>query len=719
MNTRPTVFLMRIFLTYMVCVLGLSMFSVQNAVAIYEVPPTNQEVCDGHIPPNCYTVPLFPKPPEQPSESTSAGTCSCSCSSSTEASCSCSCTFSIPIPLPVIDQGAINAITGVAGAIAKLTADISNSGEAKLQTAGIIHDSVFSYLSAMKTVCDDTMKFFGQDKCRTVVENWGNFLSDIPKNVRLKTINEIQSTDLDLRAMEMLKATLGLGQDSSADQEPFNKFEDMYLKQGTQEGWRITPHTTLGGALVHLTQQNNRNLALITQQYLDQQTDSAVEAGKMEAQSGQGALSSQECLTQYVNRNGQVVGCAKYSANMTESMTNEAIRTGINAEVNAITSATILSSGMQSQISPQQDPDTGLYTGGIALLRGLANAANGDIGMFESGPSAPAPKLVAKCSLSFTPQSKTVLVGKNATTSISIFMQNQAKLKDISLSVSDTNIISLNTTKLEPKEDPGKITQQFSVTISGNKPGTAIVTATASMQETQDICAADIPLRVTVAQACLIAPDKTDFVFPGQSDVQWTNAGMPNEQFTMKQNLKADISGTANAALQINAVAFKVSNPLIANATPDSVSISGSTPVTASTLVTAFKTGTSTLEINVTAPDKQTVLCTKQIPMAVGYRCKATRCPAYGCYPPTCQDSTPETTSPLHSCYTLKNIPRTEYCDYYTGVRLADQNNAWCIDSAPPVFANLCQNAVKQSIFAVQITTLLEKLTSVKAFLHL
>lgn len=658
-----------------------------------------------------------------------AGTCSCSCSSNTEASCSCSCTFSIPIPLPVIDQGAINAIAGVAGAITKLTADISNAGEAKLQTAGIIHDSVFSYLSAMKTVCDDTMKHFGQDTCRTVVENWGNFLSDIPKNVRLKTANEIQSTDLDLRTMAMLKTVLGLGQDSSADQEPFNKFEDMYLKQGTVGGWKITPNTTLGGALVHLTQQNNRNLSLIAQQYLDQQTDSAVEAGKMEAQSGQGALSSQECLAEAVDANGQVVGCAKYSANMTESMTNEAIRTGINAEVNAITSATIFSSGMQSQISPQQDPDTGLYTGGIALLRGLANAANGDIGMFESGPSAPAPKLVAKCSVSFTPQSKTVFVGKNATTSISIFMQNGAKLQNISLSVSDTNIITLNTTDLKPEGDPGKITQQFSVRISGKKPGTAIVTATASMQETQDTCAADIPLRVTVAQACLIASDKTELVFPGQSDVQWANAGMPNEQFTIKQNLKADISGTTDAALQINAVAFKVSNPLIANAVPDSILISSSTPVTASTLVTASKpgtgtsslpTGTGTLEINVTAPDKQTILCTKQIPMNIGYRCKAVRCPAARCYPEkSCVDPTPETTSPLHSCYTLANIPRTEYCDYYTGARLADQNNAWCIDSAPPPFVNLCQNAAKQSIFAMHITTLLEKLTSVKTFLRL
>ncbi len=696
MNTHPIVIFLRIFLACIICVFGLRILSVQNA---YAWAPNGE--------------------PTEPSEPTSpAGTCSCSCSGSTEASCSCSCTFSIPIPLPVIDQGAISAITGVAGAITKLTADISNAGEAKLQTAGIIRDSVFSYLSAMKTVCDDTMKHFGQDTCRTVVENWGNFLSDIPKNVRLKTASEIQSTDLDFRTMEMLKTVLGLGQDSSADQEPFNKFEDMYLKQGTVGGWKITPNTTLGGALVHLTRQNNRNLSLIARQYLDQQTDSAVEAGKMEAQSGQGALSSQECLIEAVDANGQVVGCAKYSANMTELMTNETIRTGINAEVNAITSATIFSSGMQSQVFPQQDPDTGLYTGGIGLLRGLANTVEGGIGMFEFGPGAPAPKLTPKCSVSFTPQSKTILVGKNATTSISIFMQNGAKLKNISLSVSDTTIITLNTTNLEPGEDPGKITQQFSVKISGNKPGTAIVTATASMQETQDTCAADIPLRVTVAQACLVTPDKTELVFPGQSDIQWTNVGMPNEQFTIKQNLKTGISGTVDAALPINAVAFKVSDPLIANAKPDSVSISSSTPVTASTLITAFKTGTGALEINVTATDKQTILCTKQIPMNIGYRCKATRCPAVGCYPEkSCVDPTPETTSPLHTCY--NNAARTEYCDYYTGARLADQNNAWCIDAAPPPFANLCQNAAKQNTFAARITNILQQLTFAKMFLHL
>ena len=136
--------------------------------------------------------------------------------------CNCNVNVDIPVPLPVIIDNTplpvslqeinpgllpLSVAEAPSSPIFQYYYQLVNRDLSKFRFSQYVQEAVLFYLTSAKTSCEYFMKVIDvtvkdQRICRNVVENWGNFLEDIPKNVRLETARQLDTAaglDSDLK----------------------------------------------------------------------------------------------------------------------------------------------------------------------------------------------------------------------------------------------------------------------------------------------------------------------------------------------------------------------------------------------------------------------------------------------------------------------------------------------------------------------------------------
>jgi len=311
--------------------------------------------------------------------------------------------INIPIPLPVIVENTplpvslqeinpgllpLSVAEAPSSPIFQYYYQLLNRDLSKFRFSQYVQEAVIFYLTSAKTSCEYFMKVIDvtvkdQRICRNVVENWGNFLEDIPKNVRLETARQLDSAaGLDSSLKEELINSLDLTLEEYELYPQINSYENLIL-QGTQ-GIEIEDTESLVGSFFKLTNPffNKQGLYNITKNYLDAEQKRAEKIATLEAQSGEGALSSQECVAEaFDTETGQSLGCVKYRANMTEAMAKTSIEKAITYDLDAIVNSSFpLDSVYQSMVVNTEKNDQGIWQGGTTIVRGLLNSLNTESG---------------------------------------------------------------------------------------------------------------------------------------------------------------------------------------------------------------------------------------------------------------------------------------------------------------------------------------------------
>jgi len=324
----------------------------------------------------------------------------------------CNCNVNIPNPLPVSIENIsetilpvpikleeinpnllpIRTIEDPASPIYQYYNQLVNRDLLKFEFSQYVQEAVLFYLTSARTSCEYFMKIIDAavivgDKnekiCRNVVENWGNFLEDIPKNVRLETAKQVDTAaGLDPDLKEELINNLGLTLEEYELYPKINPYENLILK-GTQ-GTKIEDTESIIGSFTRLVNPfySKQGLYNITKNYLDQEQVRAEKVATLEAQSGSGVLSSQECVAEAIDTTtGKNLGCVKYRANVTEQMAKTSVEKAITYDLDAIINSTFPLEGIyQSAIMNVEKNDQGIWQGGTTLVKGLLNALNTTIG---------------------------------------------------------------------------------------------------------------------------------------------------------------------------------------------------------------------------------------------------------------------------------------------------------------------------------------------------
>jgi formylglycine-generating enzyme required for sulfatase activity len=317
--------------------------------------------------------------------------------------CNCNVNVDIPVPLPVIIDNTplpvslqeinpgllpLSVAEAPSSPIFQYYYQLVNRDLSKFRFSQYVQEAVLFYLTSAKTSCEYFMKVIDvtvkdQRICRNVVENWGNFLEDIPKNVRLETARQLDTAaGLDSDLKEELINSLDLTLEEYELYPQINSYENLIL-QGTQ-GIEIEDTESLVGSFFKLTNPffNKQGLYNITKNYLDAEQEKAEKIATLEAQSGEGALSSQECVAEAFDTvTGQSLGCVKYRANMTEAMAKTSIEKAITYDLDAIVNSSFpLDSVYQSTVVNTEKNDQGIWQGGPTIVRGLLNSLNTEPG---------------------------------------------------------------------------------------------------------------------------------------------------------------------------------------------------------------------------------------------------------------------------------------------------------------------------------------------------
>ena len=186
--------------------------------------------------------------------------------------CNCNVNVDIPVPLPVIIENTplpvslqeinpgllpLSVAEAPSSPIFQYYYQLVNRDLSKFRFSQYVQEAVLFYLTSAKTSCEYFMKVIDvtvkdQRICRNVVDNWGNFLEDIPKNVRLETARQLDTAaGLDSDLKEELINSLDLTLEEYELYPQINSYENLIL-QGTQ-GIEIEDTESLVGSFFKLT----------------------------------------------------------------------------------------------------------------------------------------------------------------------------------------------------------------------------------------------------------------------------------------------------------------------------------------------------------------------------------------------------------------------------------------------------------------------------------
>ncbi len=568
---------------------------------------------------------------------------------------------------------------------------ITQQEQAGIDAMKTLGETILAQLQADKTQCDSYKEKFGAQQkgqkqvCRSFIENWKYAFADVGKNIRKDTYIELgRVAGLTPDRMQAIIDQLGLGQDTWYDTNRLDTLvpEQFGIKSGDGSVFFLQPNTTLAGAFLYGTYFNTQRLTRLAESQLQQRTDQAAEDLKNQALAGQGALSADEPVYDIIDATtGEVVG-KRYSANTTELMMNESIRDAVSAGFQKAINSTF-SPAVQSSIFPSFNEKTGLFEGGLLLLRGIGNSGTGGPGFFETGPTSGTIPVPATCFVNFTDLEKTVSVQDAANETATVVLVSKTKMKSIAFTADDDSVVSISPSSASPASGDEQTTPQYySISIKGLKAGTARINARVSIKNTSKTCETNTPLTVTVQGACSISANPAAFVPTDASSLVWRDIDTVKEGFSIEMPGTITVTKNSDAGLSFDGVTLASANAFVASTTasfiPKSMFAIFDTFAQATTTVTIVGTGSTTVDMAATDPTSGDPLCAASVPAGVGTRC----------YVQSCETASAQT-PPLHEC--VANQATTEFCDALTGALApGDGTNAWCVGAVPAKYENVC-----------------------------
>ncbi len=572
-----------------------------------------------------------------------------------------------------------------------LTTTLTKQEGLAMNYADTYSQQVFAEIQAKKGECDSYKAQFGAEAkgqsqiCRSFVENWLYAFADVAKNVRKDIAQEMERATSFLTSDETQAI---INQVPLLQDKPFqtdftdNVIAKSYMIQlPNGQIARPIPNTTLAGAMFHSVYFNTQRLIQIVQNNTDQRIAQSTQELRDQATAGQGALSIDEPVYDITDaRTGQIIG-HRYSSTVTETMLNQEIKSAVTAGLDKALSSTF-SPGTAGNFFPGYDPKTGLYTGGIAALRGLGNSANGGPGFFATGPGVGTIPLPAICYVNFADATKTLGVNQTDAETATITLVGKTKMQNVAFSADDGTIVDISPSSIAPAAGQEQTTpQQYQVTLKGLKQGTTNINATVSIANTSTTCQTDSPLVVTVQDACTITTNPQLFVPADLTNLIWNNVGSPRESFSFQIPSSITVTKNTDAGLSFDSINISSGNAFVATSSPGflpkSLFTFFDTFAQASSTITLTGPGTTSLDVTADSASSITPLCTSQIPAGIGTRCLVQ----------SCQGATTQT-NVVHEC--VQNQETTEFCDGITGYQATDGNNAWCVDAVPSQYQNIC-----------------------------
>lgn len=607
--------------------------------------------------------------------------------------------------------------------------DVKSSEAAKIRHSQITQGNIINWIvDKADKVCQEWMRHpdISEDAggCKRGVSNWAiDFQRDIEANVKAGLFKDLERVSF-LDPLEKKKIADAYLQ---TDLNPKGNRIEYFIKQlYGGEPVEIQPNTTAPTLFYYLITRNETLKNTFLRSYINNLISQAQETAKLVTELGGGwwGMFEQTRKTLVVDKatgdpieDEEYYDETNYSYVITPGQANVMANFWLMSAdmISAYTS--VLFSALEPATQTVIDPN-GVYLSGLFINGAMqAPARSGfmfpsTLGLYDLPPT---------CTINLSLASEITLTGKGDSEIIKVKVApNNGEFIKATLLTENTNLIDVNPTEsliesfssaITVKNAPSQTTTTF-VTIAGK------VRNENNKNQKEGRCESRIKITVipdTVSCEIKITPseitikDEKDF-----DSIQWFNKGrgiqLPNpETFEIKK--KVDINISADPSFEdLNRFLNYIQNSLIKK-----VLVYLPNEFSSFVLPTAFNTKTIQAEltlknigefslkteVNTSLDPQNPILCKAEIPVNVGYRCYSTRCPDPNCQPSYIPGQPISTacckkdsngscmTTPLHSLCDSQTPScdgyvgqRTEYCDYYTGVRLNDGKNAYCLNSS-------------------------------------